>query len=138
MAFDEEGQAAVASEKVRICQRVYKLLTEEVGFPGRRHHLRPEYTYRRHRHRGAQQLRGRLHRGDAADQSHLSRRTRLGRRVEHIVFVSRQRHGARGDALGVSLSRGAGGLDMGIVNAGQLAVYEDIEPQLKELVEDVL
>ena len=57
MAFDEKGQADTVERKVAICERSYKLLTEQVGFRARRHHLRSEHLRGRDRHRGAQQLR---------------------------------------------------------------------------------
>jgi 5-methyltetrahydrofolate--homocysteine methyltransferase len=61
MAFDEQGQAATEDDKVRICTRAFKLLTEKSGRFTERHYIRPEYSDCRHRHRRAQQLRGRLH-----------------------------------------------------------------------------
>ncbi len=72
--------------------------------PAGRHHLRSEHLRDRDRHRGAQQLRRRLHRSDALDPGEPARRAYLGRRVEPVVLVPRQRAGARGDALGVPLS----------------------------------
>ncbi len=78
-------------DKVRICKRAYKLLTERGRLPAGRHHLRSEHPHRRHRHRRAQQLRGQLHRGDAADQGSLPRREDLRRREQRLVLVPRQR-----------------------------------------------
>ena len=60
------------------------------------------------RHRGARGLRGRLHRGDAPDQGRAAGRAGLGRRLERLVRVPRQRPGPRGDPLGVPLSRDRG------------------------------
>ncbi len=71
----------------------------------RGHHLRSEHLRDRDRHRGAQQLRRRLHRGDALDPREPAGRSHFRRRVEPLVRVPRQRAGARGDALGVPLSR---------------------------------
>ena len=105
MAFDEEGQAASYERRVEICTRAYRILTEEVGFSGGGYHLRSEHPHGRHGHRGAQQLRGRFHRGDALDSAESTRRARLGGRVEHLVFVPGQHARARGDALRVSLPR---------------------------------
>ena len=68
MAFDEQGQADTAERKVEICRRAYRILTEQVGLPARRHHLRPQHLRHRDRDRGAQQLRRGLHRGHPADQ----------------------------------------------------------------------
>ena len=76
---------------------------EPGGLPGRGHHLRPQHLRGRHRHRGAQQLRRRFHRGDARDQAALPGREDLGRRVEPVLRLPRQRAGAQGHALGVPL-----------------------------------
>ena len=109
MAFDEQGQADTLERKIAICRRAYDILVEQGRLPAGRHHLRSEHLRGRDRHRGAQRLRRRLHRGDALDQAtnlphvHISRR-----RVEPVVLVPRQRAGARGDALGVPLSRDQG------------------------------
>ena len=77
MAFDEQGQAVDVERKVAICQRAYKLLTEQVGFPPEDIIFDPNILTVGHGHRGAQQLRGQLHRGDAADQAGLPRRQDL-------------------------------------------------------------
>ena len=60
MAFDEEGQAATLEDKIRICERAYGILVDQVGFPPERH-FRPERAHPCHRHVGAQRLRNRLH-----------------------------------------------------------------------------
>ena len=73
MAFDEQGQADTVKRKVEICQRSYRILTRAGRLPARRHHFRPEHFRGRHRHRGAQQLRGRLHRGDGRDHARPAR-----------------------------------------------------------------
>ena len=108
MAFDEQGQADTAERKVAICERAYKLLTEEVGFPPEDIIFDPNIFavatgIEEHNGYGA-----RLHRGDAADQGEDAARARLGRRLEPVVRLPRQRAGARGDALGVPLSRHPG------------------------------
>ena len=77
----------------------------EGGLSARGHHLRSQHLRGRHRHRGAQRLWHRLHRGDAADQGEAAARARLGRRVQPVVLVPRQRGRAPGHALGVPLSR---------------------------------
>ena len=79
----------------------------------RRHHLRPEHLRRRHRHRRAQQLREGLHRGDGRDQARLPACAHQRRRQQRVVLVPRQRPGARGDALGVPVSRHQGRHDDG-------------------------
>ena len=109
MAFDEKGQADTKERKVEICARAYDILVEQGRLPGRGHHLRSQHLRGRDRHRGAQQLRRRLHRGDARDQGALPGREDLGRRVEPLLLVPRQRAGAQGDALGVPVSRHPGG-----------------------------
>ncbi len=78
------------------------------GLPARGHRLRPQHLRRRHRHRGAQRLRRRLHRGDAANPREPAARPHLRRRLQSVVLVPRQRAGARGDARGVPLSRDPG------------------------------
>ena len=72
------------------------------------HHFRSEHLCRRHRHGGAQRLRRRLHRGGALDQAEPAACPCVGRRLELVVLVPRQRSGARGDAFGVPLSRHRG------------------------------
>ena len=76
--------------------------------PARGHHLRSQHLRHRHRHGRAQRLRRRLHRGHALDQAEPAARARVGRRVEPVVLVPRQRAGARGHAFGVSLPRHQG------------------------------
>ena len=73
--------------------------------PARGHRLRSQHLRRRHRHRGAQQLRRRLHRGDALDQGEPAARPCLGRRLQPVLLLPRQRARARRHALGLPLSR---------------------------------
>ena len=108
MAFDEKGQADTFERKTAICKRAYDILDEQGRLPARGHHLRSEHLRHRHRHGGAQRLRRRLHRGGALDQGEPAARACLGRRVEPVVLVPRQRARARGDALGVPVSRHQG------------------------------
>ena len=82
-------------------------------FSAGRHRLRPEHLRHRDRHRGAQQLRGRLHQCDALDQAASAARQGIGRRVQRQLFVPRQRPGARGDPHGFPLPRDQGGHDDG-------------------------
>ena len=105
MAFDETGQADTVARKVAICQRAYKLLTEQVGFNPLDIIFDPNILAIAHRHRGARRLRQELHRGDGDHQGDLPGREDLGRRVEPVVLVPRQQRRARGDELGVPLSR---------------------------------
>ena len=75
------------------------------GLPARGHHLRSQHLRCRHRHRGAQRLWHRLHRGDAPDQGQAALRACLGRRLEPVVLLPGQRGRASGHALGVPLPR---------------------------------
>ena len=77
----------------------------EDRLPARGHRLRPQHLRGRHRHRGAQRLRHRLHRGDAPDQAEAALLPRVGRRLQPVVLVPRQRGRAPGHALGVPVSR---------------------------------
>ena len=98
MAFDEQGQADTCERKVEICTRAYRMLTERGRLPARGHHLRPQHLRHRHRHRGAQQLRGRLHRGRARSSAATpAALPHLRRRLQRVVLVPRQRTGAPGD-----------------------------------------
>ena len=74
MAFDEKGQADTYERKIRDLRARLPHPGRRGRLPGRGHHLRPEHLRHRHRHRGAQQLRGRLHRGHALDQAEPARR----------------------------------------------------------------
>ena len=138
MAFDEQGQAAVASEKVRICQRAYKLLTEEIGFPTEDIIFDPNILTVA---TGIEE-----HNNYAVDFIEATRQIKatcpgvhVSGGVSNISFSFRGNNTVREAMHAVFLYHAVqAGLDMGIVNAGQLAVYEDIEPQLKELVEDIL
>ncbi len=108
MAFDEAGQADTADRKVEIARRAIRLLREDAGFRARGHHHRPEHLRDRDGHRGARRLRGRLHRGDAPDQARAAGRAGLGRRVERVVRVPRQRSHPRGHPFGLPLPRDRG------------------------------
>ena len=127
MAFDEQGQADTEERKVEICT-ANKLLTEEVGFPPEDIVFDP-HLRRRYRHRGARQLRRRLHRGDAADQRDASARPHFRRRIQPLSFSFRGNEPVREAMHAVFLYHAIqAGMDMGIVNAGQLAVYDSSSP----------
>ena len=108
MAFDEQGQAETVERKVRDLQARLQAADREGRLSARGHHLRSQHLRRRHRHRGAQQLRPRLHRGHAPIKAEAAVRARLRRRLQRLLLLPRQRAGARGDALGVPLSRHPG------------------------------
>ena len=106
--------------------------------PARRHHLRSEHLRGRDRHRGAQRLRRRLHRGGALDQGEPARRAHSGG-VSNLSFAFRGNEPVREAMHSVFLYHAIkAGMDMGIVNAGQMAVYDDLDPELREACEDVV
>src|SRR6185436_16543359 len=138
MAFDEQGQAVEISEKVRICQRAFKILTEQVGFPGEDIIFDPNIltvatgmeehnNYAVNFVEATRQIKqvcpGCKISGGVSNISFSFRGNDLVREAMHSAFLY---HAIRA------------GMDMGIVNAGQLAVYEEIPKDLLELVEDVL
>ena len=105
MAFDEEGQAVTARPQGRDLPAGLQAADRGGRLPARGHHLRRQYPHRRHRHRGAQQLRGRVHRGRARAEADAARLQDLRRREQRLVLVPRQRRGPRGDERRVPLSR---------------------------------
>jgi 5-methyltetrahydrofolate--homocysteine methyltransferase len=138
MAFDERGQAVEVDDKVRICRRAYELLTQKVGFPpediifdpniltvatGIEEHNNYAVNFIESIRRIKEACPGTHISGGVSNISFSFRGNDVVREAMHAAFLY---HAIRA------------GLDMGIVNAGQLAVYEEIEPKLKELVEDVL
>ena len=108
MAFDEQGQAVEVADKVRICQRAFKLLTEEVGFPPEDIIFDPNILTVA---TGIEE-----HNNYAVNFIEATRQIKAGlprlqdqrRREQHQLLVPRQRPGPRGDALGVSLPRHPG------------------------------
>ena len=105
MAFDEQGQATEADRKVAIAERAYRLLTEEVGMPPEDIIFDPNILtvatgIEEHNNYAVN-----FFEAIAPDQSALPGRQDLGRREQRFVLVPRQRRGARGDPLGVSLPR---------------------------------
>src|SRR3954466_12544282 len=138
MAFDEKGQAETAERKVAICERAYRLLVEEVGFPPEDLIFDPNVL--------AVATGIEEHRGFAKsflEALPLIKARCPGARtsggISNLSFAFRGNDAVR-EAMHSSFLYHAirAGLDMGIVNAGQLVVYEDIEPELLELVEDVI
>ena len=139
MAFDEQGQADTFERKIGDLRALLPAAHGQGRLPAAGHHLRSEHPHRRHRHRGAQQLRGRLHRGDALDQSRTCRTRKVSGGVCNISFSFRGNNAVREAMHSAFLYHAIqAGLDMGIVNAGMLEVYEEIPKDLLELVEDVL
>ena len=108
MAFDEQGQADTYERKTSHLPAQLRPPGRPGRLPARGHHLRPEHLRHRHRHRGAQQLRRRLHRGHALDQRAPAGRQGLGRRLQRVLLLPRQRAGARGDPHRVPVPRDQG------------------------------
>jgi 5-methyltetrahydrofolate--homocysteine methyltransferase len=138
MAFDEQGQAATLQDKIRICERAYRILVDEVGFPPEDIIFDPNVLtvatgIEEHNNyavdfiEATRWIKGNLPHakvsGGISNVSFSFRGNNTVREAMHSAFLY---HAIRA------------GLDMGIVNAGMLEVYEEIEPELKVLVEDVL
>ena len=105
MAFDEEGQAVTARPQGRHLPPRLQAADREGRLSARGHHLRRQHPHRRHRHRGAQQLRRRVHRGGARAQAAFSRVQDVRRREQRLVLVPRQRRRPRGDERRVPVPR---------------------------------
>ncbi|HAC90873.1 MAG TPA: methionine synthase [Planctomycetaceae bacterium] len=138
MAFDEQGQAVTKDDKVRICRRAYELLTGTVGFPaqdiifdpniltvatGIEEHNNYAVDFIEATRQIKRQCPGAKVSGGVSNISFSFRGNDYVREAMHSAFLY---HAVRA------------GMDMGIVNAGQLAVYEEIPKDLLERVEDVL
>jgi 5-methyltetrahydrofolate--homocysteine methyltransferase len=138
MAFDEKGQAATYHEKIRICERAYRILVDEVGFPPEDIIFDPNILTVA---TGMEE-----HNNYAVDYINATRwikanlpHAKVSGGVSNISFSFRGNNKVREAMHSAFLYHAiAAGMDMGIVNAGMLEVYEEIEPELKELVEDVL
>ncbi|MDQ6765434.1 MAG: homocysteine S-methyltransferase family protein, partial [Verrucomicrobiota bacterium] len=138
MAFDEQGQADSLPRRIEVCARAYKLLTESAGVPPNDIIFDPNVLtvatgLDEHRNYGVDFI-------EAVRwiKANLpSARTSGG--ISNVSFSFRGNNAVR-EAMHASFLYHSirAGLDMGIVNAGQLAVYEEIEPELKIRVEDVL
>jgi len=138
MAFDEKGQADTLQRKSEICARAYKLLTQSAGFPANDIIFDPNVLtvatgLDEHRNYAV----------DFIEATRWIKKNLPGARVSgglsNISFSFRGNNTVR-EAMHAAFLYHAirAGLDMAIVNAGQLAVYEEIEPELRERVEDVL
>ena len=137
MAFDERGQAATYEEKIRICARAYNILVES-DFPPEDIIFDPNILTVA---TGMEE-----HNNYALDYINATRwikanlaHAKVSGGVSNVSFSFRGNNKVREAMHSAFLYHAiAAGMDMGIVNAGMLAVYEEIEPELKELVEDVL
>jgi 5-methyltetrahydrofolate--homocysteine methyltransferase len=138
MAFDEQGQAATYEEKIRICERAYRILVDEVGFPPEDLIFDPNILTVA---TGMEE-----HNNYAVDFINATRwikanlpHAKVSGGVSNISFSFRGNNKVREAMHSAFLYHAiSAGMDMGIVNAGMLEVYEEIEPELKVLVEDVL
>ncbi len=138
MAFDEQGQADTLERRVKVCERAYDILTRQVGFAPQDIIFDPNIFaiatgLEEHNHyavdfiEATRQLKRKMPlckiSGGVSNLSFSFRGNEPVREAMHAVFLY---HAIRA------------GMDMGIVNAGQLAVYDEIEPQLRNLCEDVI
>src|SRR5580698_4368614 len=138
MAFDEQGQAATYEDKIRVCQRAYRILVDDVRFPAEDIIFDPNILTVA---TGMEE-----HNNYAVDFINATRwikanlpHAKISGGVSNISFSFRGNNKVREAMHSAFLYHAIGaGMDMGIVNAGMLEVYEEIEPELKVLVEDVL
>ena len=138
MAFDEIGQADTKKRKVEICQRAYKLLTEKAGYAPEDIIFDPNIFAIA---TGIEE-----HNNYAVDFIEATREikrlmplTKVSGGVSNVSFSFRGNDHVREAIHSVFLYHAIrAGMDMGIVNAGQMVIYDDIEPVLKQLCEDVI
>ncbi|PHS12282.1 MAG: methionine synthase [Blastopirellula sp.] len=138
MAFDEEGQAVEKDDKVRICKRAYDLLVEKVNFPpqdiifdpniltvatGIEEHNNYAINFIEATTEIKRQCPGAKISGGVSNVSFSFRGNNFVREAIHACFLY---HAIKA------------GLDMGIVNAGQLVIYDDVDKEMRDLIEDVL
>ena len=138
MAFDEEGQADTKARKIEICQRAYKILTEQVDFPPEDIIFDPNIFaiatgIDEHNNYGL----------DFIEATHEIKRTLpyalISGGVSNVSFSFRGNNPVREAIHAVFLYHAIkAGMSMGIVNAGQLAIYADIPEDLRNAVEDVV
>ena len=138
MAFDEQGQADTLERKVSICARAYKLLTEQADFPPEDIVFDPNIFaiatgIEEHNGYGVAFIEATRQIRQTLPHAHISGG------VSNLSFSFRGNEPVREAMHAVFLYHAIqAGMDMGIVNAGQLAVYETIEPELREACEDVV
>jgi 5-methyltetrahydrofolate--homocysteine methyltransferase len=138
MAFDEKGQADTEDRKVEICKRAYKILTEKVGFAPQDIIFDPNIFAIA---TGLEE-----HNNYGVDFINATRRIKqamplvgVSGGVSNLSFSFRGNEPVREAMHAVFLYHAIkAGMNMGIVNAGQLVVYDEIEPQLRQLCEDVI
>ncbi|HOZ78716.1 MAG TPA: dihydropteroate synthase, partial [Ferruginibacter sp.] len=138
MAFDEVGQADTKDRKVQICHRAYKILTEQVGFDPQDIIFDPNIFaiatgLEEHNNYGVDFIEA------TKEIKQLMPLTKVSGGVSNLSFSFRGNEHVREAMHSVFLYYTIkAGMDMGIVNAGQLVVYDEIEPTLKQLCEDVI
>ena len=138
MAFDEQGQADTAARKIEICARAYRVLVDTVGFPPEDIIFDPNIF--------AVATGIEEHDNYAVDFIEATRAiketlpfARVSGGVSNVSFSFRGNEPVRRAIHSVFLYHAiAAGMDMGIVNAGDLPVYDEIDPELREAVEDVI
>jgi 5-methyltetrahydrofolate--homocysteine methyltransferase len=138
MAFDENGQAATLADKIRICERAYRILVDEIGFPPEDIIFDPNVLTVG---TGIEE-----HNNYAVDFIEATRwikqnlpHAKVSGGLSNVSFSFRGNNPVREAMHSAFLFHAIkAGMDMAIVNAGMLEVYEEIKPELKELVEDVL
>jgi 5-methyltetrahydrofolate--homocysteine methyltransferase len=138
MAFDETGQADTRERKLEICQRSYKLLTEVIGFPPEDIVFDPNVFavatgIEEHNNYALDFIQA------CKDITNHCPHSYISGGISNVSFSFRGNNPVREAMHSVFLFHAIReGLSMGIVNAGQLAIYEDIDAELRELVEDVI
>ncbi|CAD5517024.1 methionine synthase [Escherichia coli] len=138
MAFDEQGQADTRARKIEICRRAYKILTEEVGFPAEDIIFDPNIfavaTGIEEHNNYAQDFIG-----ACEDIKRELPHALISGGVSNVSFSFRGNDPVREAIHAVFLYYAIrNGMDMGIVNAGQLAIYDDLPTELRDAVEDVI
>ncbi|MBN9454939.1 MAG: methionine synthase [Bosea sp.] len=138
MAFDEVGQADTFQRKIEICTRAYKLLTETIGFPAQDIIFDPNIFavatgIEEHDNYGNDFIEATKAIRETLPHAHISGG------VSNLSFSFRGNEKVREAMHSVFLYHAIkAGMDMGIVNAGQLGSYDDLDPELRELCEDVV
>src|SRR5437762_8734248 len=138
MAFDEKGQADTLKRRVDICERAYKILTEQVGFDPQDIIFDPNIFaiatgLEEHNNYGVDFIEA------TREIKQLMPLTKISGGVSNLSFSFRGNEPVREAMHSVFLYHAIGaGMDMGIVNAGQIAVYDDLEPELRAACEDVV
>jgi 5-methyltetrahydrofolate--homocysteine methyltransferase len=138
MAFDEDGQADTCARKIQICERAYRILVDEVGFPPEDIIFDPNVFavatgIEEHNNYGVDFIEATRWIRSNLPHAHVSGG------VSNLSFSFRGNDTVREAMHAVFLYHAIqAGMDMGIVNAGQLAVYDQIDPELREACEDVV